>query len=74
MGLTTADRDWIVENVNFVFHCAATIRFNETLESASKINIQGTEKLLSLATQIENLKVTLNILLCIEDLPVIPPI
>jgi len=71
MGLTTADRDWIVENVNFVFHCAATIRFNETLESASKINIQGTEKLLSLATQIENLKVTLNIL-CIEDLPVIP--
>jgi len=58
MGLTTADRDWIVENVNFVFHCAATIRFNETLESASKINIQGTEKLLSLATQMKNLKVT----------------
>ncbi|XP_060872883.1 fatty acyl-CoA reductase wat-like [Metopolophium dirhodum] len=56
MGLTTADRDWIVENVNFVFHCAATIRFNETLESASKINIQGTEKLLSLATQMKNLK------------------
>jgi len=58
MGLTTADSDWIVENVNFVFHCAATIKFNETLESASKINIQGTEKLLSLATQMKNLKVT----------------
>lgn len=57
MGLVTANRDWIVENVNFVFHCAATIKFNETLESASKINILGTEKLLSLATQMKNLKV-----------------
>lgn len=57
MGLITANRDWIIENVNFVFHCAATIKFNETLESASKINILGTEKLLSLATQMKNLKV-----------------
>jgi len=65
MGLTIADRDWIVENVNFVFHCAATIKFNETLESASKINIQGTERLLSLATQMKNLKVTY--LLYIDD-------
>ncbi|KAF0772958.1 fatty acyl-CoA reductase wat-like [Aphis craccivora] len=56
MGLITVNRDWIIENVNFVFHCAATIKFNETLESASKINILGTEKLLSLATQMKNLK------------------
>ncbi|XP_025192600.1 fatty acyl-CoA reductase wat-like [Melanaphis sacchari] len=56
MGLVTANRDWIVENVNFVFHCAATIKFNETLELASKINILGTEKLLSLATQMKKLK------------------
>lgn len=63
MGLTTVDRDWIVENVNFVFHCAATIKFNETLESASKINIQGTEKLLSFVTQMKNLKVTYYIIL-----------
>jgi len=59
MGLITVNRDWIIENVNFVFHCAATIKFNETLESASKINILGTEKLLSLATQMKNLKVIL---------------
>lgn len=67
MGLTTVDRDWIVENVNFVFHCAATIKFNETLESASKINIQGTEKLLSLATQMKNLKVTYYIILTFDE-------
>jgi alcohol-forming fatty acyl-CoA reductase len=57
LGLSTADRNWIIENVNFVFHCAATIKFNEALESAAKINIQGTVNLLTLASQMRNLKV-----------------
>ncbi|XP_060836401.1 fatty acyl-CoA reductase wat-like [Rhopalosiphum padi] len=56
LGLSTADRNWIIENVNFVFHCAATIKFNEALESAAKINIQGTVNLLTLASQMRNLK------------------
>ncbi|XP_029345596.1 fatty acyl-CoA reductase wat isoform X2 [Acyrthosiphon pisum] len=56
LGLSTADRNWIVENVNFVFHCAATIKFNEALELATKINIQGTNNLLTLAAQMKNLK------------------
>lgn len=57
LGLSTADRNWIMENVNFVFHCAATIKFNEALELATKINIQGTDNLLTLAAQMKNLKV-----------------
>jgi len=57
MGLSSSDREWMVENVNFVFHCAATIKFNEPLELASKINIQGTEHVLELASQMKNLKV-----------------
>lgn len=57
MGLSLNDRDWIIENVNFVFHCAATIKFNEPLELASKINIQGTENLLALSSKMKNLKV-----------------
>ncbi|KAL4148043.1 hypothetical protein QTP88_002347 [Uroleucon formosanum] len=56
LGLSTADRNWIVENVNFVFHCAATVKFNEPLELATKINIQGTNNLLTLAAQMKNLK------------------
>jgi fatty acyl-CoA reductase len=47
----------MIENVNFVFHCAATIKFNEPLDLASKINIQGTENLLALASKMKNLKV-----------------
>ncbi|VVC26724.1 Male sterility, NAD-binding,NAD(P)-binding domain,Fatty acyl-CoA reductase, C-terminal [Cinara cedri] len=56
LGISSTDREWIIENVNFVFHCAATVRFNEPLEKAIKINIQGTEKLLALATEIKNIK------------------
>lgn len=57
MGLSLDDRDWMIENVNFVFHCAATIKFNEPLELASKINIHGTENMMALASKMKNLKV-----------------
>lgn len=57
MGLSLSDRDWLIENVHFVFHCAATVKFNEPLELATKINVQGTENLLALATEMKNLKV-----------------
>lgn len=57
MGLSLNDLAWMIENVNFIFHCAATIKFNEPLELASKINIQGTENLLALASKMKNLKV-----------------
>lgn len=57
IGLESTDRHWIVENVNFVFHCAATIKFNEPLEIATEINVQGTEYLLALAAEMKYLKV-----------------
>uniref|UniRef100_A0A2S2NZV8 Fatty acyl-CoA reductase n=1 Tax=Schizaphis graminum TaxID=13262 RepID=A0A2S2NZV8_SCHGA len=56
LGLSLNDLEWMIENVNFVFHCAATIKFNEPLDLASKINIQGTENLLALASKMKNLK------------------
>lgn len=58
MGLSSNDRKWIAENVNFVFHCAATVKFNEPLELATKINVHGTENVLALAKEMKNLKVT----------------
>lgn len=57
LGLSSDDRDWLIENVNFIFHCAATVRFNETLYTATKINIQGTNNILDLASMMKNLKV-----------------
>lgn len=57
MNLSEYDRDWLIENVNFVFHCAATIKFNEPLEAATKTNVQGTENVMALAMEMKNLKV-----------------
>lgn len=56
LGLSSDDRDWLIENVNFIFHCAATVRFNETLQKATKINILGTNNVLDLASMMKNLK------------------
>ncbi|CAI6363746.1 unnamed protein product [Macrosiphum euphorbiae] len=56
LGLSPKDREWLTENVNFVFHCAATIKFNENLQIATRINIQGTDNILTLATMMKNLK------------------
>jgi len=58
MGLSLTDRDWTIENANFVFHCAVSIKFNEPLEVATKINIQETDNLLTLATRMKYLMMT----------------
>jgi len=50
-----------MKNVNFVFHCAATVKFDEPLKVATRINIQGTENVIALATNMINLKVIENI-------------
>lgn len=57
IGLSSKDRNWLIQNVNFIFHCAATIKFNEPLELATKINVLGTVNILTLASEMKNLKV-----------------
>jgi len=47
--LSSKDRDWLIENVNFIFHCAPTVKFKLPLPVAMKINVQGTEHVLELA-------------------------
>ncbi|XP_027836948.2 fatty acyl-CoA reductase wat-like [Aphis gossypii] len=56
LKISTDNRDWLIKNVNFVFHCAATVKLNEPLKVATRINIQGTENVVTLATNIINLK------------------
>ena len=38
LGLSPADRTMLVENVNIVFHVAATVTFNEPLNVAVNVN------------------------------------
>lgn len=57
LGLNDDERQILISKVNIIFHCAATVRFDENLKSAFRINISATEDILKLAKQMENLKV-----------------
>lgn len=57
LGISNEDRRLIVENVNFIYHCAATIRFDEPLKTAVELNTRGTKLMVELALQCEKLDV-----------------
>ena len=57
LGLSEDDRAVLVRDINIIFHCAATVRFNEKLRTAICINILGTKYMLDLAREMPHLKV-----------------
>ncbi|XP_031622375.1 fatty acyl-CoA reductase wat-like [Contarinia nasturtii] len=60
-GLKITDRQTLLSNVNIVFHCAATVRFDEKLRLALNINVHGTRELLELCTHMEHLQVVMHV-------------
>lgn len=46
-----------MDNATVVFHCAANVRFDQALDGAVNMNLLGTDRVLKLAEQIEQLKV-----------------
>jgi fatty acyl-CoA reductase len=58
LGLSKEDRALLVQNVNIIFHSAATVRFDEKLRTAVAINILGTKDMLDLAREMPYLKVS----------------
>lgn len=60
LGLKPEDRKVLVEEVNLIFHMAATVRFDETLRQATNINVRGTRDVIELAKQVTNIKVMYN--------------
>ncbi|XP_069383831.1 fatty acyl-CoA reductase 1 isoform X2 [Paralichthys olivaceus] len=61
LDLSKEDQSILAENVNVVFHCAATIRFNEPLKDAMQLNVLATQKMLALAHRMKQLEVFLHI-------------
>ncbi|XP_074533421.1 fatty acyl-CoA reductase 1 isoform X2 [Halichoeres trimaculatus] len=61
LDLSKEDQSILVENVNVVFHCAATIRFNEPLKDAMQLNVLATQKMLALARRMKHLEVFLHV-------------
>lgn len=56
LGLSPEHRKLITENVNFIYHCAATVRFDEPLKHAVMLNVRGTKFMVELAKECKQLE------------------
>lgn len=61
LGLTEADTEMLIKTVNIVFHCAANVRFDQTLREAVNNNTVGTLRMLKLAEKMKNLQIFLHV-------------
>ncbi|KAK5638969.1 hypothetical protein RI129_013264 [Pyrocoelia pectoralis] len=61
LGLNEEDREVLKREVNFIFHLAATVRFDEDLKTATYINVRATWDLLKLALKVANLRVFVHV-------------
>jgi len=68
LGLSPKDRQTLADEVNIVFHAAATIRFDEHIRTAININVLGTREIIKLAKEMNNLKVLNLIHSCTKSL------
>ncbi|XP_037036416.1 putative fatty acyl-CoA reductase CG5065 [Bradysia coprophila] len=55
LGISESDQELLCRNVSVVYHLAATIKFDEKLELAAKINMLGTRSLLELCRRMTHL-------------------
>ncbi|XP_074086453.1 fatty acyl-CoA reductase 1 isoform X2 [Macrotis lagotis] len=61
LALTEEDKNIILDSTNIIFHCAATVRFNENLRDAVQLNVIATRQLILLAQQMKNLEVFMHV-------------
>ncbi|KFP89224.1 Fatty acyl-CoA reductase 1, partial [Apaloderma vittatum] len=61
LAISAEDEEELLTRVNIVFHCAATVRFDEPLKHALQLNAMGTQRLLELARQMQNLEAFVHI-------------
>uniref|UniRef100_A0A672QEL0 Fatty acyl-CoA reductase n=1 Tax=Sinocyclocheilus grahami TaxID=75366 RepID=A0A672QEL0_SINGR len=61
LDLSIEDQETLMGCINIVFHCAATIRFNEPLKDAMQLNVLATQKMLNLAHRMKYLDVFIHV-------------
>ncbi|XP_015172637.1 PREDICTED: putative fatty acyl-CoA reductase CG5065 [Polistes dominula] len=55
LGITTLDRNTLINKISIIFHVAATIRFNENIKLATKLNVQSLKSMISLSKEMPKL-------------------
>lgn len=63
LGISAEDRKMLTDSVHFIYHCAATIRFDEPLKFAVLLNTRGTKFMLNLAQECKKLEVRFSFIL-----------
>lgn len=58
LGISDDDRKLLAKNVSIVYHCAATVRFDECLKRAVQLNTRGTKLMLELCKTFKKLDVS----------------
>ncbi|XP_066246160.1 fatty acyl-CoA reductase wat-like [Euwallacea similis] len=61
LGISTEDRNLLIETVQIVFHAAATIRFDDFLKSAILTNLRSARDMAYLALEMKNIEVFLHV-------------
>lgn len=61
LDLNEKDESELINNVNLVFHCAANVRFDQTLRDAVNFNTSGTHRILQLAEKMKHLVVFIHV-------------
>lgn len=67
LGLSPSDRQMIEEKVSAVFHCAATVSFDNTLKHSVILNVRGTREVMLLARNMKELKVVVHVSTCYSN-------
>jgi len=61
LGLSPEDQETLRNEVNIVFHAAATINFQEPLPVAIQMNMMGTKRVVALAKQMKNIEAMVHV-------------
>lgn len=58
LGLDEETKKVLIQEVDCVFHCAATVRFDQHIKTATYINVRAVRDLLAMAKRMKKLKVS----------------
>ncbi|KAI5640098.1 male sterility protein domain-containing protein [Phthorimaea operculella] len=61
LGLSQEDRALLVNRTNIIFHVAASVRFDDPLPFAARLNLRGTKEIIDLAKEVQDLSALVHI-------------
>lgn len=61
LALSPTDQDLLLQDVQLICHCAATVKFNAPFSDALAMNVWGTARLCALAKNMRSLEVFLHV-------------